>query len=181
MANKKRLKAGTGDKAFFDMAHPKIKSAKRLKLIINRLRRRGRRIGFTNGCFDVLHYGHVRYLEEAKKTSDILIVAVNNDRSVMRLKGPGRPICTLKERMGVLAGLSSVDFVTSFGQDTPAEIIGYLRPDIILKGADYKIEEIVGAGLVSSYGGEVKRIKYLKGYSASGIINRISGRYNRSS
>ncbi|MDD5504532.1 MAG: D-glycero-beta-D-manno-heptose 1-phosphate adenylyltransferase [Candidatus Omnitrophica bacterium] len=161
------------------MSDAKIKSAESLKAIIRRLKLQGKKTAFTNGCFDILHYGHIKYLEEAKKNADILIVAVNDDGSVTRLKGLERPICPLKERMGVLAGLSSVDFVTSFSQDTPCDIIKYLRPDIILKGADYKIKEIAGAGFVKSYGGKVQRIRYLKGCSASGIIKRILARYGK--
>jgi rfaE bifunctional protein nucleotidyltransferase chain/domain len=160
------------------MLNQKIKSPAALKRITGNLRKgRQKRIAFTNGCFDILHYGHVKYLEDAKQDSSILIVAVNDDSSVKRLKGPGRPINTLKDRMRVLAALSSVDYVTSFAEDTPAEIIRYIRPDIIVKGADYKVKDIVGNDTVRSYGGKVRRIRYLKGYSVSGLIKVIKGRY----
>jgi len=160
------------------MLYKKIKSHIALKQAIDKLKKRGKKIAFTNGCFDILHLGHVKYLEDAKKFGDILIVAVNDDDSVKRLKTDKRPIFPLKDRMRVLASLSNVDCVTWFKEDTPAEIIRFLKPDIIIKGADYKIKDIVGSDTVKSYGGKVKRIKYLKGYSVSGIINRILGRYS---
>jgi rfaE bifunctional protein nucleotidyltransferase chain/domain len=161
------------------MPHKKIKSAQALKKIISEIKKRKKKVSFTNGCFDVLHYGHVKYLEEAKKSGDILIVAVNDDNSVKRLKGNKRPIFSLKDRMRVLASLSSVDYVTWFGEDTPLEIISVLKPDIIVKGADYKIKDIVGGSIVKSYGGKVKRVKYLKGYSVSGLIDKILKYYDK--
>ena len=157
----------------------KIKSRIALKKAVDKIKTKGGRIAFTNGCFDILHYGHVKYLEDAKKCADILIVAVNDDASVRRLKGDKRPIFSLEGRMKVLAGLSSVDYVTWFNEDTPAEIIKHLKPDIIVKGADYKIKDIVGSGIVKSYGGKVKRVKYLKGYSVSGLIDKITKRYGK--
>jgi rfaE bifunctional protein nucleotidyltransferase chain/domain len=162
------------------MLEDKIKGPGYLKKITDRYVRKGRTIGFTNGCFDILHYGHVKYLEAARKHCDILIVAVNDDGSVKRLKGEKRPIFSLKDRTRVLAALSSVDYVTWFKQDTPIEIIEYLRPDIIIKGADYKKEDIVGGSIVKSYGGKVKRIRYIKGYSVTGIIDNIIGFYKKS-
>lgn len=161
------------------MISSKIKTPKALKAIISDCRRKTKRIAFTNGCFDILHYGHVKYLEDAGKKADILIVAVNSDNSVKRLKGPKRPLCPLKERMKVLAGLSSVDYVVSFKEDTPAEIIRYLKPDILIKGTDYRIKDIAGGEIVRSYGGTVKRVEYLKGFSVTSLINKIAKRYGR--
>ena len=158
------------------MIKDKIKNPQVLKKIITTLNRKNR-IGFTNGCFDILHFGHVQYLEEAKKNCDILIVAINSDSSVKRLKGKKRPIFSLQDRMRLLASLESVDYVTYFKEDTPARIISYLRPRIIIKGADYKLKDIVGKDIVESYGGTVKNVKYHKGHSVTGIINRIIRRY----
>lgn len=156
------------------MISKKIKTPKVLKRITTSLKRSGKKIVFTNGCFDILHYGHVKYLEEAKRHADILVVAINSDSSTKRLKGKKRPIFPLADRMRVVAALESVDFVTSFKEDTPAEIIGYLRPALLIKGADYEIKEIVGRETVESSGGSVKTVRYRKGYSVTGIIRRIS-------
>jgi rfaE bifunctional protein nucleotidyltransferase chain/domain len=159
------------------MPFKKIKSRLALKKIVRKLKAKNIKIAFTNGCFDILHLGHVRYLEDAKKCADILVAAVNDDNSVKRLKGNRRPIFPLKDRMEVLAALSSIDYVTSFTEDTPAEIIKFLKPDVIVKGADYSVKNIVGRDIVKSYGGKTIRVKYLKGYSVSRLIKRITGRY----
>jgi rfaE bifunctional protein nucleotidyltransferase chain/domain len=151
----------------------KIKTPASLKKLIAGQRKKGKKIAFTNGCFDILHPGHVAYLENAKKKADILIAALNTDSSVRRLKGYPRPICSLRDRQRVLSGLGCIDYVTSFSEDTPAEIIGYLKPDIIIKGADYKTRDIAGGDIVRKYGGKVMRIKYIKGYSASALVKRI--------
>ena len=156
-----------------------IKSKLSLKKTLTSLKAQGKKIAFTNGCFDILHYGHIKYLEDAKKHCDKLIVAVNTDSSVKKLKGKKRPINSLKDRMRMLAALKSVDFVVSFNEDTPSKIIDYLRPDILIKGADYKIKDIIGNTVVKSYGGKVKRIKYQKGYSVSSLISKIVKRYAR--
>jgi len=161
------------------MLYKKIKKHIALKQITNRLKKRGKKIAFTNGCFDIIHYGHVKYLEDAKKKTDILMVAVNSDSSVKRLKGNKRPLYPLRDRMRIIASLSSVDYVTSFDEDTPAEIIRFLKPDLVIKGADYKIKDIVGSAIVKSYGGKVRRIKYIKGYSVTGLIDKIIKRYDR--
>jgi len=161
------------------MLYKKIKSHIALKQITSKLKKRGKKIAFTNGCFDIIHYGHAKYLEDAKEEADILIVAVNSDSSVKRLKGNKRPLYPLRDRMRIIASLSSVDYVTSFDEDTPAEIIKFLKPDLIIKGADYKIKDIVGSDIVKSYGGKVKRIKYIKGYSVTGLIDKIIKRYDR--
>ncbi|WP_028300890.1 bifunctional D-glycero-beta-D-manno-heptose-7-phosphate kinase/D-glycero-beta-D-manno-heptose 1-phosphate adenylyltransferase HldE [Oceanospirillum beijerinckii] len=139
---------------------------KRLK----QAREQGDKIVFTNGCFDILHPGHVSYLEHARRLGDKLIVAVNSDASVSRLKGPTRPINDLEHRMHVLAGLASVDWVVAFEEDTPARLIAELVPDILVKGGDYKPEEIAGGDTVIAAGGEVRVLNFEEGYSTTGII-----------
>lgn len=134
---------------------------------------RGERVVMTNGCFDLLHAGHVTYLEEAKALGDRLIVAVNDDASVSRLKGASRPLTSLAERMHVLAGLRSVDWVISFSSDTPAELIEKILPDVLVKGGDYKVSEIAGHKAVQSHGGEVKILQFVPGCSTSNIIDKI--------
>ncbi len=132
-----------------------------------------RKIVFTNGCFDVIHSGHVHYLTEAKKLGDILIVGLNTDDSVRRLKGNNRPINNQSDRAIVLDALKPVDLVVFFDEDTPLELIKIINPDVLVKGADYKIEDIVGAGFVQQNGGEVATIKFVEGKSSTSIINRL--------
>ena len=127
----------------------------------------------TNGCFDVLHAGHVAYLEEAKSLGDRLVVAVNDDDSVRRLKGRTRPVNALEDRMLVLAGLAAVDWVVPFSEDTPARLIKAVLPDVLVKGGDYKPEEIVGAREVLENGGEVRVLAFREGHSSSRIIDRL--------
>lgn len=131
------------------------------------------KVVFTNGCFDILHAGHVSYLEQARALGDRLIVAVNSDASVTRLKGEGRPMNGVEDRMAVLAGLASVDWVVPFEEDTPARLIGELLPDILVKGGDYKPDEIAGADAVVENGGSVKVLGFLDGRSTTQLINRI--------
>ncbi len=152
----------------------KIKNPTELKRIILGLRRRGKRIVFTNGCFDLLHLGHVIYLEDAKRKGDILVVGVNRDASVRRLKGKNRPLVKDSDRACVIAGLQSVDFVCLFGEDTPLSLIKLVRPDILVKGADWKNKEIVGKAFVNSYGGKALTIKFIKGRSTTGLIKKIA-------
>lgn len=133
-----------------------------------------RRIVFTNGTFDILHRGHVSYLEKARALGDVLVVGVNSDSSVRAYKGPDRPIHSEKDRLFVLAGLQSVDYVILFSDSTPYNLIMKLRPDILAKGADWKIKDIVGAKEVLSWGGQVKRIKFLAGRSSTRAINRLA-------
>lgn len=128
---------------------------------------------FTNGVFDILHKGHVDYLARAAKLGDYLIVALNSDQSVKRLKGPSRPLQKLSDRMFVIASLECVDYVVSFSQDTPEKIIQTLSPHILVKGADYKIQEIVGADHVLSTGGKVKTLTFIKGRSTTNIIKKV--------
>jgi len=149
----------------------KIKGKEELAQIIEGLKKEGKRIVFTNGCFDLLHAGHVTYLEKARGLGDVLVVGVNSDSSVRRIKGPGRPIVPLEQRMAVLAALEAVDYVVSFEEDTPYELIALLRPHTLVKGGDWRAEEVVGRELVD----EVRIIPYLEGVSTSGIIERIRG------
>ncbi|MBV9522265.1 MAG: D-glycero-beta-D-manno-heptose-7-phosphate kinase [Alphaproteobacteria bacterium] len=140
---------------------------------IERWRRRGLKIGFTNGCFDLLHPGHVSLIEQSRGACDRLIVGLNSDESVRRLKGDGRPVQNEAARAQVLASLASVDLVVTFAEDTPAEIIAAVRPDILVKGADYRLEEVVGAELVQSWGGKVVLAELKPGHSTTATIRRI--------
>jgi len=154
------------------MIRNQLKKSDLAKTLKN-LKRKGKTIVFTNGVFDILHRGHVEYLSKAKSFGDILIVGLNSDASVRRLKGKGRPINKQSDRRTVLLGLSSVDYVVIFTEDTPRKLIEELRPDILVKGADYKINKIVGADFVNSYGGIVRRIKLTPGRSTSRIIKKL--------
>jgi rfaE bifunctional protein nucleotidyltransferase chain/domain len=138
-----------------------------------RLRERGEVLVFTNGCFDLLHPGHVRYLEEARALGDRLLVAVNADLTVRTLKGAGRPLCPLAERMELLAALACVDYVTGFEEETPFEIIEAVVPDVLVKGGDWTPDRIVGRETVERAGGRVLSLAYAPGYSTSGLIERI--------
>jgi len=152
----------------------KIKRLSELKKIVAGLKRKGKRVVFTNGCFDLLHLGHVKYLEEAKKKGDILVVAVNSDSSIRRIKGKNRPIADEKHRISVIAALESVDFAFLFTEDTPLQVIKTLEPDVLVKGADWKKKDIIGGDLVLSYGGRVETVKSALGYSTTAIINKIA-------
>lgn len=140
------------------------------------LRQTGRRVVFTNGCFDLLHPGHVRYLQEARALGEALIVALNSDRSVRELKGPSRPILKEAERAEVMAALACVDFVTIFDEPTPREIITALLPDILVKGGDWSIDTIIGREEVEAAGGVVRSLPFVDGVSTSEIISRIAQR-----
>jgi rfaE bifunctional protein nucleotidyltransferase chain/domain len=144
--------------------------------ICRQLRQQGKRIVFTNGCFDILHRGHVTYLNAAKQLGDILVVGVNSDDSVRRLKGPSRPINNESDRSEVLAALKSVDFIVIFDEDTPRELIGEITPHVITKGGDYTPETIVGADYVLQTGGQVAVIPLVEGKSTTSIVQRASGR-----
>lgn len=137
------------------------------------LRQAGRRVVFTNGCFDLLHPGHVRYLQQARALGEALIVALNSDRSVRELKGPARPILKEAERAEVMAALACVDFVTIFDEPTPREIITALLPDILVKGGDWSIDTIVGREEVEAAGGQVMSLPFVDGVSTSEVIARI--------
>ena len=139
----------------------------------NDIKLRQQKIVFTNGCFDVLHFGHVHYLLEAKKLGDILVVGLNSDDSVRRLKGPTRPINGEKERAFVLASLAFVDYITLFEEDTPENLIKVVQPDVLVKGGDYTIDQIVGAEFVMRNGGTVTTIPFVEGYSSTQIIEQL--------
>lgn len=156
------------------MIEAKLKSRKKLKNTILRLKKQGKRIAFTNGCFNILHYGHVNYLQRAKGLADILVVAINSDSSMKRIKGKARPIINLRSRMRIVAALEAVDFVVSFNEDTPLNLIKLLKPGLLIKGGDWKKREIVGKDVVESYGGKVMTLPFIKGYSSSKIIKEIA-------
>jgi len=134
----------------------------------------GKKVVFTNGCFDLLHRGHVEYLAKAADLGDILVVGLNSDSSVRRIKGEGRPINDEQSRAAVLSALESVDVVVMFDEDTPENLIRTIKPDVLVKGSDYKIEDIVGADFVVNHGGKVVTIDFVEGYSTTGIIDRMS-------
>lgn len=138
-------------------------------------RRAGHRVVFTNGVFDLLHPGHVRYLQAARREGDALIVAVNSDRSVRAIKGTTRPIMPEQERAEILGALSCVDAVTIFDQDTPAEIVRLVQPDVLVKGADWAADAIVGRDTVEARGGRVVRVQVEEGWSTTGIVGKIRG------
>src|SRR3990172_1047947 len=137
----------------------------RLKKLLGKLRRERKRIVFTNGCFDLLHLGHVEYLRQARKLGDLLIVGINSDASVKRLKGKARPVLPQIDRSRILAALESVDYAVIFPEDTPLELLKRIKPDILVKGGDYSADNIVGGRFVRSYGGRVKTIPLVKGKS----------------
>ena len=147
----------------------KIKSRKEIERITKRLKSQGRKVVFTNGCFDILHRGHASYLQKAKALGDVLIVGLNSDESVRRLKGASRPVNNLEDRAYLLAALESVDYVVPFGEDTPYSLIEKVRPDILVKGADYEGKEVVGSDLA----GEVRLIDFVDGKSTTSIIEKI--------
>jgi len=146
-----------------------------VRALCARLRRRGKRIVFTNGCFDILHAGHAQYLRRAAALGDVLFVGLNGDASVRRLKGPGRPAQKAADRAYLLASLSCVSYVAVFPEDTPARLIREVLPDVLVKGGDWKGKEIVGADLVRARGGTVKTIRFLPGRSTSSILSRARG------
>ena len=154
-------------------AASKIKSGPALEAVIRRARARGERVVFTNGCFDLLHAGHVRLLEQAKRCGDLLVVGLNSDRSVRALKGPARPVVAQRDRARVVAALESVDYVTLFGEATPERLIARLKPQVLVKGGDWSRERIVGRELVEREGGRVVRIPLLAGRSSSKVVERI--------
>lgn len=135
--------------------------------------RRDKKLVFTNGCFDLLHIGHIRYLEEARKQGDLLFLGLNSDRSVKQLKGESRPLQKEEDRAEILSKLVMVDFVCIFDQETPLELILKVRPDVLVKGGDWSIDQIVGAKEVQSWGGEVKSLQFVEGKSTTNIVEKI--------
>jgi len=156
-------------------AAARLLSQAEMRRFVDDARRHGRRVVFTNGVFDLLHPGHVRYLQDARALGDLLIVGLNADASVRRNKGPGRPINTQHERAEVLAALACVDAVVIFDEDTPAAIIELVQPDVLVKGADWAADAIVGRDTVEARGGRVVRVPVEQGYSTTAIVERIKG------
>lgn len=148
-----------------------------LKKKLDALRKKGKKIAFTNGCFDILHVGHVRYLREARKTADVLILALNSDASVRSIKGEKRPLVTETERAEVLSALEFIDFVTIFDELTPLELIKYLKPDVLIKGGDWPEEKVVGRDEVKQWGGRVAIIPEVQGKSTTNIVEKIKTTY----
>ncbi len=157
----------------------KIQSRPQLKTLLRRLQADGKRVVFTNGCFDLLHPGHIRYLEKARAAGDLLVVALNSDSSVRLIKGQGRPILSEEQRCEVMAALECVDFVTVFSEETPFEIVEELLPNVLAKGGDWPLDKIVGRETVERHGGKVVSIPFEQGFSTTKIIERISRRNER--
>ncbi len=157
----------------------KIKERNRLRQILDSERQRGKTIVFTNGCFDLLHVGHVKYLQQARRQGDLLILGLNSDASIRRLKGSNRPLISEQERAHILAALTCIDYLVVFDEDTPLALIDLLRPDILVKGGDYTPETVVGRELVESYGGRVALIDLVDGRSTTNIIEQILDRYEQ--
>lgn len=154
-------------------------SGEQLKAVVADARAQGERIVFTNGCFDIIHAGHVGYLEQARQLGDRLIVAINDDASVTRLKGPGRPINPVDRRMAVLAGLEAVDWVVSFDSDTPEQLLRELQPDVLVKGGDYRKDQVVGWEIVEGYGGEVKVLSFFDDCSTTAIVQKVLSQHRQ--
>jgi D-beta-D-heptose 7-phosphate kinase/D-beta-D-heptose 1-phosphate adenosyltransferase len=140
-------------------------------------REKGRTVVFTNGCFDLLHVGHVKYLQKARRLGDLLVLGLNSDDSIRRLKGPRRPLINQDERAHILAALDCIDYLVIFDEDTPLELIEALRPKILVKGGDYSPEGVVGKDLVESFGGRVELIQFVDGKSTTNIIEKILQEY----
>jgi len=165
-----RGKAGTKD--------PKVVSPAEMLRIRKKLKSQGRKVVFTNGCFDLLHAGHIELFREAKAQGDVLIVAVNDDASIGRLKGCDRPIFPLAERMEVLAAVELIDYVTWFSDDTPQKVIAELVPDVLVKGGDWTPDKVVGRPEVEAAGGKVVIVPYIKGKSTTSVIDRIRNNFS---
>jgi rfaE bifunctional protein nucleotidyltransferase chain/domain len=159
----------------------KLKSWDEIEKIVHSLHEQHKKIVFTNGCFDILHAGHVAYLCDAFEYGDVLIVGLNSDASIRKLKGNARPINSQHERAYVLGGLSSVDYIVIFEENTPYNLIKLIKPDILVKGGDWLPEKIVGHDIVISYGGSVKSLLYREGFSTSDTIGKILDLYNKES
>jgi len=155
----------------------KIVKLSELKKIRNKWKKSGKKMVFTNGCFDLIHLGHIRYLEKAKSFGDYLVIGLNSDSSVKKIKGSNRPIVPEKDRAEILTALWFVDYVVLFKETTPRRLIRELKPDVLVKGADWTIDKIVGADMVLKAGGEVRQIPYVPARSTSEIIQRILKRY----
>lgn len=151
----------------------KLRSFKEIKGIVRQLKKGDKKIVFTNGCFDILHLGHIRYLREAKRLGDILIIGLNSDHSVRSLKGSDHPLVKEKDRAEILSALEMVDYIVIFNELTPKNLIDRILPDVLVKGGDWREEEVVGRDTVEAHGGEVVIIPEVKGYSTSALIKKI--------
>ncbi len=152
----------------------KIKNFAEIKKIVNELKREKKKIIFTNGCFDILHIGHIKLLKKAKELGDVVIVGINKDNSIKKIKGENRPIFNEKQRIEIISAIEFVDYVVPFGQTTPEKLIKIIKPDIIIKGGDYKKNAVVGKDIVEKYGGKVYIFPLIKDISTTNIIKKIS-------
>lgn len=150
----------------------KVLDRKALARAARRERDAGKTIVFTNGCFDLIHVGHLRYLQAARDLGDVLVVAANSDASIRRLKGEGRPVLPEDQRLRVLAALGCVDYVTAFEEDTPEALLDLLRPEVLVKGANYSVDGVVGRDFVESYGGQVRTVALTEGQSTTGLVEK---------
>jgi D-beta-D-heptose 7-phosphate kinase/D-beta-D-heptose 1-phosphate adenosyltransferase len=163
----------------FEPWQRKVKTLEELVSMVDAFRRRGLRIVFTNGCFDLLHAGHIQLLQAARRLGDVLIVGLNSDESVRALKGEGRPVIPEKERLQILASLDCVAYLVVFSEPTPTRIIETLRPDILAKGANYAQDEVTGHEIVERYGGRIERVPIRSEISVSRLVNRIVQQFGR--
>lgn len=161
------------------MRDPKIKSLRELLPVRRALEKKGKTVVFTNGCFDLLHAGHVRLFRKAREHGDVLVVAINTDASVRRLKGPTRPVFTLRERLEILSAFADIDYVTWFAEPTPRNIVAALLPDVLVKGGDWGPDRVVGRAEVEAAGGKVVIVPYLRGHSSTSLIDRIKAAAGR--
>ncbi|HHE37482.1 MAG TPA: D-glycero-beta-D-manno-heptose 1-phosphate adenylyltransferase [Candidatus Cloacimonetes bacterium] len=157
----------------------KLKTWDEIKRIVKELKKSGKQVVFTNGCFDIIHAGHVQYLQEAKNLGDILIIGLNSDESVRKLKGKNRPLNNELNRAIVLSGFYFVDYVVIFEEDTPYDLINLIKPDILVKGGDWKIQDIVGSDIVLKKKGKVKSLSFKDGFSTTKLINKIKKEKDR--
>ena len=165
--------------ALLRLKHEELGKVRELDQLLPELaayRKQGKRIAFTNGCFDILHAGHISYLRAARRAGDLLVVGLNSDRSIRRIKGKGRPVNIQEDRLLVLSELECVDYLVLFDQDTPVRLLKMIRPEVLVKGADYRRDEVVGADFVESYGGRVELVKLVKGRSTTNIIRKITAK-----
>ena len=151
----------------------KIKAVESLLEALEKERSKGKMIVFTNGCFDIIHPGHVQYLEDARNCGDLLVLGLNSDDSVKRLKGPERPLNRQEDRAAQLSGLESIDYITYFSEDTPLELIKKVRPHVLVKGGDWPVDKIVGSDFVFANGGNVYSLPFLEGYSTTALVEKI--------
>ena len=152
--------------------HDRVLTDANVSAVVEHYKKLNKKIVFTNGCFDLLHIGHVSYLEEAKKLGDILIVGINSDDSVKKIKGPTRPIQNENDRSNILAALKAVDHTILFSEDTPINLIKKIKPDVLVKGGDWQIEQIVGSDFVLNYGGKVQSLNFVDGKSTTSLIEK---------